>query len=258
MTSDLRESVAYSTYGDPANPTLLFLHGIRLGREIWAQHAQALADRYHIVTVDLPGHGTQTQTAFTAEGIGAMMQELTQTVAPQPPLVIGYSLGGYVAMQYASEFPERTRGLLLADCTLDFEGWKQWPYELSIRLSQALPETMLTRLLEMSLRLTLPKKWADIVVPIPFNRDVISHSGAIARAQTYFSEKLAAYQKPVLFVNGEYDLLFRVDEKRFLRRVPHARLRIIRNALHTAPMSHLRHFTAIVREFAEKVFSTVE
>ena len=247
----------YSAYGDPSRPTIVFLHGIRLGREVWAPHARALANNYHVVTLDLPGHGALAHVPFTSHNVNDLLGGVIERFsAGARPLIVGYSLGGYVSMNYASEHPDRTRGLLLAGCTLDFESWKRWPYELSVRLSQAVPETLLSRMLDLSLRLTLPKKLVDVVSPIPFNRDVLSRTNALARSHTYFSEKLTRYRHPVLFVNGEFDLVFRLDERRFLKRLPQARLRVLRGADHTGPLRRVEEFTSTVRLFAHKIFGS--
>ncbi|HEV7178371.1 MAG TPA: alpha/beta fold hydrolase [Candidatus Baltobacteraceae bacterium] len=245
---------AYTTYGDPANPTILFVHGIRLGRDIWSWHARELASRYFVVTVDLPGHGALENEAFTTANIAALFNHVLRDVCSAAPLIVGYSLGGYAAIEYAQHYPEHSRGLLLAGCTLDFEGWKRWPYELSTRLSEMLPTPVLEYLLVWGLRLSLPRTWADLVLAIPFNRNVFGETTSLAAVSSRFSEKLAGYKKPVLFVNGEYDLAFRMDERRFLKRIPQARLRLIRHTDHTAPMRRSQEFLTVVREFADRVF----
>jgi pimeloyl-ACP methyl ester carboxylesterase len=127
-----------SSFGDPSRPSILFLHGIRLGRAIWDHHVLALAQRYNVVTLDLPGHGALTGVPFTAENLDAQLDEALGTMAA-PPLIVGYSLGGYVAMSYAARFPGSTRALLLADCTLDFDRWKMWPLDASFGFMQMLP-----------------------------------------------------------------------------------------------------------------------
>jgi pimeloyl-ACP methyl ester carboxylesterase len=247
-------SGAYTLYGDPTRPSIIFLHGIRLGREIWGPHARALAHDYHVITLDLPGHGALAGVPFTSDNLNDLLDAVIAQFTSSPPLVVGYSLGGYATMQYASDHPDRTRALLLSGCTLDFESWKRWPYELSVRLSDAIPEMMLAPILKVSMRLTLPKRFAEIASLIPYNREVVSQTYAIARAERRFSEKLVGYHKPVLFVNGEFDLIFRLDERRFLRCVPQARLRILRGVNHTAPLRRVEEFTSTVRVFAQKVF----
>jgi pimeloyl-ACP methyl ester carboxylesterase len=156
-------------------------------------------------------------------------------------------------MDYSATHPERTRGLLLAGCTLDFDGPKHWPYAVSVRLSEMMPTPWFEIMARFALRLTLPKPWAELVEGIPFNRSVFSRTNSIAKDH-HFSRKIGRYRKPVLFVNGEYDFIFRIDERRFLACVPQARLKIMRQVEHGAPMRRSLEFTAIVRAFAESIF----
>jgi pimeloyl-ACP methyl ester carboxylesterase len=234
------------------------LHGIRLGREIWAPHADALARRYHVVTLDLPGHGALAGVPFTEENLDALLHDVIDTIAGGAALLVGYSLGGFIAMRYASRYPQRTRGLLLAGCTLDFEAWKWWPYGVSVRLTQLLPESWTQALMHLSLYLTLPRRWLEIVEAIPFDRDVFARTSAIVRSKRNALDELASYSKPVVIVNGEYDFVFRLDERRFLHRLPQARLRIIRGTAHTAPLHCVEEFTSIVEAFAERVFAPAQ
>ncbi len=246
---------AYTEFGDRANPSILFLHGIRLGRDIWTRHARALVDRFHVVTLDLPGHGALADQPFVTARITALLDEVTTRVCASPPIVVGYSLGGYVMMSYATVYPERTAGLVLAGCTLDLDGWKLWPYAASARVAEWLPAAWLDRTLQMTLHMVLPKAWVEIVQAIPFNPEVLAQTSQLARG-AHFSEMLARYRKPVSFVNGEYDLVFRLDERRFLERVSQGHARIIRHADHTAPLRHAEEFTTIVRDFAQGAFAT--
>jgi len=246
---------AYTEYGDRRNPTILFLHGIRLGRDIWAQHASMLADRYHVIALDLPGHGSLAQMPFSEHTIGALLEDTIKRHCAGPPLIVGYSLGGYVAMQYASQRPQHTRGLVLAGCTLDFSGWHHWPYGVSARLAELIPEQWYDTTSHFILHLLMPKAWADLVEAIPFNRKVLSRTNATIAGHYRFSKRIARYRKPVLFINGAYDFIFRSDERRFLARLPQARLKLIGGVDHTAPLLRVAEFTHLVREFADHVFA---
>jgi pimeloyl-ACP methyl ester carboxylesterase len=243
---------AYSLYGDPANPPLLFVHGIRLGREIWERHANALRDAYYVATLDLPGHGTLADVPFETDTVGALLSYVIDDVLKAPPIVIGYSLGGYVAMQFAHDAPERTAAIVLADCTLDFNGWLRSPYEWVMRTTARIPAATLRRMITFAFRLTLPREVAEVVVPLRFNRAVFADvrragSGVIS------SELLRDYDKPVLIVNGEWDVLFRGDERKFARRA-HADVEVIGRTDHVAPLRKPDEFTKIVRRFAQRVF----
>lgn len=241
-------------YGDRRNPAILFLHGIRLGGDIWVPHAQQLAARHHVITLDLPGHGALAKMPFSQATVGELLDRTIAERCERPPLIVGYSLGGFVTMQYAARRPESTSGLILAGCTLDFEGWKYWPYSASTRLSELMPSPLFDALMSFGVHVTLPPPWASLVAGIPFNREVISNTNRIA-AGTRNSDAIRAYRKPVLFVNGEYDFVFRLDERRYLRALPQARLKIVHGVDHTFPMRRAQEFATTVGDFADRVFA---
>jgi pimeloyl-ACP methyl ester carboxylesterase len=247
-------SGACTAYGDPHRPAILFLHGIRLGRDVWLPHAAELSHRYRVVTLDLPGHGSSAHLAFTEDNLTRLLDDAIERYTQSAPLIVGYSLGGFVAMRYASRFPQRTSALLLAGCTLDFEPWKWWPYGMGVRFTQMLPDAWLAAILHATLLFTLPRPWLDVVEGIPFDRDVFTRTSAIAHSRRRASDDIAGYRKPVEIVNGEYDFVFRTDERRFLHRLPQARLCVIRGADHTAPLARAAEFTSIVERFAGRVF----
>jgi len=246
---------AFTQYGDPANPAIVMVHGIRLGRAMWEPHARALARRFHVITLDLPGHGALVDVSFTAEHVGAVLDHAIARIATSPPLLVGYSLGGFAGMQYAAARPERTSGLILAGCTLDFDAWKSWPYEAGVGFSSLLPQSWFDYALDLSLHMVLPREWADTIARIPFNRDVLNRTNAYTRDHARFSTSLAGYPAPILFINGEHDLVFRLDERRYRDSVPKAAFHLIRGTDHTAPMRKHREFAAAIEGFANGVFA---
>lgn len=214
-----------------------------------------LVDRYHVLALDLPGHGSLARMPFSDHTIGALLDDTIAKHCSAPPIVVGYSLGGYVAMEYAAHRPQQTRGLVLAGCTLDFEGWRHWPYAVGAHFAQLVPEQWYDATSHFMLHLLMPRAWASLVEAIPFNRKVLARTNATIAGHAQFSKRIARYRKPVLFINGEYDFIFRSDERRFLQKLPQARLRIIQGVDHTAPLLRVQEFTHLVREFADHVFA---
>jgi pimeloyl-ACP methyl ester carboxylesterase len=245
---------AWTAYGDESAPPIVLLHGIRLGRAIWRRHAEALAARYRVIAVDLPGHGALAGVPFTESNIAALLDDVLANAVTQPPLVVGYSLGGFIAIPYAVAHPERTRALVLAGCTLDFDGLKWWPLGASVGFTEFLPAPMRDAFLNTTLYMTLPREWADLVSGIPFDIGVLQATSAIARRSERPSAIISSYRKPVLIINGEYDAVFRLDEARFIAALPQARLQIIAGVEHTAPMRKAGEFTALIDGFAREVF----
>ncbi|HEY8313491.1 MAG TPA: alpha/beta hydrolase [Candidatus Baltobacteraceae bacterium] len=244
---------AYTRYGDERNTALLFIHGVRLGREIWKPHALALADEYSIVTLDLPGHGKLAALPFKTPTVEALLAHIVEDVLGKPPIVIGYSLGGYVAMQFAHDYPEHTAGLVLADCTLDLAGWLRHPYNWAVRGRWTVPTRSVRRTLALLFRLTVHHRIAKTIVPLRFKRALVANSRAFKRIET-FSGRLSKYRRPVLIVNGEWDFIFRADEQKFAR-AANAELGLIKRTDHIAPLRRPEEFAALVRQFARGVYA---
>lgn len=242
---------AVNASGNPANPPLLFLHGVRLAGSIWDEHAQALRDDFHVLTPDLPGHGTLAHLPFEAPVLNAFLNFVSTQVATRPPLIIGYSLGGYVAMRYALDMPEHTAGLVLAGCTADMVGARQRAYDMLVWGAAAVPRPVMECALATAFRLTMPPNIAERIIPYAFNPRVFAASRKIACGERY-SKRLEQYTKPVMIINGEWDVLFRRDEAMFAKSA-RAAVHILAGAAHIAPLSRASQFSTLVRGFATSI-----
>lgn len=106
-------------------PSLVFLHGWGLNRAIWPQALrQALAD-WDVRYLDLPGFGERT-AVDAPEQLSAWTDALLQDI-PRGSIVIGWSLGGMLAIDLADRYPERVRALGLIASSPCFLGHDDWP-----------------------------------------------------------------------------------------------------------------------------------
>lgn len=241
------------TAGDPTNPPIVFLHGIRLGGMIWEQHARVLSDEFFVVTPDLPGHETLAHLPFDAPTIDAFLAYIADNVVSRPPLIVGYSLGGYVAMRYACDLPDHTSGLIVTGSTTNIVGLRQMLYAAAVLVTARIPASLVQAMLAVFFRVTLPSRVAEVIIPFRFNHEVFEQSLRLAGGIRY-SDMLARYPKPVLLVNGKWDVLFRRDERVYTEAAG-ARLVVMPRTDHVAPLREPKAFAEIVREFARTVFS---
>lgn len=99
--------------GDPSRPWLVFLHGLLGSGREW-QPVLAQCRDWPCLTVDLPGHGESA--AVTTSGFAALDHQLAATLRlhqVERYWLIGYSLGGRVAMYHAARQPAGLCGLLV-------------------------------------------------------------------------------------------------------------------------------------------------
>jgi pimeloyl-ACP methyl ester carboxylesterase len=96
-------------------PVLLLLHGITNSSETWEHVAGRLAERFTVIAPDLLGHG-QSAAPRGDYSLGAHasgVRDLLTALGTERATVVGHSLGGGIAMQFAYQFPERCERLVL-------------------------------------------------------------------------------------------------------------------------------------------------
>jgi 2-succinyl-6-hydroxy-2,4-cyclohexadiene-1-carboxylate synthase len=105
-------------------PTVLLIHGFTGRGTSWGRHATALADRFRVVTPDLPGHGrSATPTDPARAGVERCADDLATILARRafaPARVVGYSLGARIALRMAIARPELVRALVLESPSAGF------------------------------------------------------------------------------------------------------------------------------------------
>lgn len=94
---------------------LVFLHGFPFSRGVWQKQIDALRSSYRVIAPDLRGFGdSETQAGPTTMAqCAADLRVLLQQLVAGPVVLIGHSMGGYVALAFVREFPEMLHGLVL-------------------------------------------------------------------------------------------------------------------------------------------------
>ena len=105
--------VTYRTAG--SGPAVLLLHGIANSSQTWEPVAPRLSERFTLIAPDLLGHG-ESATPRGDYSLGAHatgVRDLLTALGIEHVTVVGHSLGGGIAMQFAYQFPERCGRLVL-------------------------------------------------------------------------------------------------------------------------------------------------
>jgi pimeloyl-ACP methyl ester carboxylesterase len=99
-----------------SGPSLVFLHGLGAGPEMWSEDVKRLSKNHTVVTIELPGHGT------TAMGSGIDVAQIARDVAAlirkeqlAPAIVIGHSMGGTMAAHVGLADPKSVRAVVIID-----------------------------------------------------------------------------------------------------------------------------------------------
>jgi pimeloyl-ACP methyl ester carboxylesterase len=121
MSFELQETtihghrVAYRLAG--SGPPIILIHGITSSSENWNTVGPKLAEHYTVLAPDLVGHGQSAKPRgdYSMGAFASGVRDLVVALDIGPATVVGHSLGGGVAMQFAYQFPERATRLALVD-----------------------------------------------------------------------------------------------------------------------------------------------
>lgn len=110
-------TVHYRDEGRDNPKTVVLLHGFMQSLDVWSSYVLTYMSGYRVVTIDLPGHG-QTDTfseIHTMNFMAKVVRDVLNHIGVERCVMVGHSMGGYVALAFADMFPYALRGLGLVN-----------------------------------------------------------------------------------------------------------------------------------------------
>jgi len=106
-------AMRYTAAGN--GPTLLLIHGMAGTCENWQEVIEPLARHHTVIAPDLPGHGASEPGGgdYSLGSLAAGLRDLLVALGRERATLVGHSLGGGIAMQFAYQFPEIAERLVL-------------------------------------------------------------------------------------------------------------------------------------------------
>ena len=108
------------SYTDEGKGTVvILLHGFLENKKMWDAFVPEFSKKYRVITIDLLGHGNTESLGYVhsmeenADVVHAVLSELRLRKA----ILVGHSMGGYVALAFAELYPEAVKGLVLLNST---------------------------------------------------------------------------------------------------------------------------------------------
>jgi len=245
-------------------PPLVLLHGWAMHSGIWGPIVGRLAERFRVHAIDLPGHGhSALGQPFTLDSACAAVARSVPADAG-PLIVVGWSLGGLIAMRWARQEPARVRRLALVATTPRFVAAPDWPHGTSAQtlarfgdeLSVAWKLTI-QRFLALQLQgsdhgkatlATMRRQIFERGAPVP--DALFGALDAIVTAD--LRAEVPHIAQAALVIGGSRDTLALPGATRWLgEHLPDARLVSIEGAAHVPFLSHPDTFAAALDDFVD-------
>ncbi len=105
-----KKNIFYTDEGK--GKAIVLLHGFTESLRIWKAFSTALSAKYRVIAIDLPGHGKSESVSgvHTMELQADVVCAVLKRLRIGKCLMIGHSMGGYVALAFAAKYPKRLKG----------------------------------------------------------------------------------------------------------------------------------------------------
>ncbi|MBX3061454.1 MAG: alpha/beta hydrolase [Anaerolineae bacterium] len=237
---------------------LILLHGFPLSSIIWREQVNRLSDQARVITPDLRGHGRSPSSddIYEMELLARDVVELMDTLEIPQAVVMGHSMGGYVALALARIARNRLKalGLIASQSAADSEEARQNRYKLAERVvnegSIAVAESMLPRLFA-------PGEHEDDTMVETVNTVMLntrpqtlinSLKGMAVRTDS--TPLLGTFDFPVLIVTGDQDAIIPLQKaEQMAAALKNGTLVTIENAGHMTMMEQPQATSLAIRNF---------
>ncbi|GGK64361.1 alpha/beta fold hydrolase [Nocardia camponoti] len=272
-------SLFYREAGDPANPTVVLLHGFPTSSAMFAKLIPELAADYHVIAPDHLGFGQSAMPSvdefdYTFDALTDLTVELLDTLGVDTFALYIQDYGAPIGLRIASRFPERVTALITQSGNAYLDGFTPfWEPLFAHATDRVAHEPEVRKLLELDatkwqythgvpadrIALVSPDRWTldQAYLDRPGNNEIQlqlffdykNNLDGYPTFQKYFAE----YQPPTLITWGEHDEIFAADGARaYLRDLPDAELHLL-DAGHFALETHGDEIATLIRDFLQRV-----
>ena len=259
--------VNYADLGTGSATPVVFVHGLGGQWQNWLENMPRFAEKRRVVALDLPGFGCSEMPTeeISIPGYARTVEALCERLELGPCVVVGNSMGGFVATELAIRFPERVEQLVLVSpAGITATQVRKRPIMTAVRVGMALTAATASQLDRMALRPGLrhlalawvarhPSRLApDLVYQgMMLGADKPGFFGALAANLDYdFRDRLGEVACPTLLVWGRQDMIIPVrDADEFERLIPNVEKVILEDTGHVGMIERPETFNGLLADF---------
>ena len=242
--------------------TLLFLHGVGGGHAAWGRQVPFFAALgYHAHAWDQPGYGgTALVDPYDLEHVCGALRRLIESLGGEPAVLVGHSMGGFVAQEAYARFPQLIKALVLGFTSPSFGGGSREFVDQFIA-ARIGPLDEGRSMAEVAARLMPTMRGAKsqpegvahaervmaAIPPATYRKAVQLLTTFDRRAQ------LSAIAVPALLVAGSEDRVAPANVmQRMAQKIPGAEFVLLEGCGHLGPMDQPEPFNEALRGFLER------
>lgn len=217
--------------------SLVMLHGNAETHRIFKYYEKQLSGTYRTILMDSRAHGRSkmkpayAKREFTIADMAEDVAVLLDTLHIKSCILLGFSDGANIALEFASRFPERTISVIAVSGNISPDGLI-FPLQLF-----------------SSVKYTLLKVINEVFFQHLFRQQQLA--SLLCNSPMMTKTQLQKIEAPVLLIAGTRDVVKVSHSRRMERLIPHARLVLVKGATHTSMFAREKEYLKIIREFLE-------
>jgi 2-hydroxy-6-oxonona-2,4-dienedioate hydrolase len=251
--------IHYIEAGDAKNSTVILLHGLGANTDSWQFNVAALAAKYHVVALDQIGFGASDKPLLKYR-VGTYTDFLDKFLSElkiEKASLVGNSLGGWIAADFALKYPAKVEKLVLVDAA-GFTPAKGLNDNLVYTLNFSTRDEVKTLLKLVFYNQALFGN--SIFIDESLKMRVAAGDGytinslidSIKRGEDFLDGRVNAVKQPTLIIWGKQDgLLPLADGERFKREIANSQLIVFDKCGHVPQVEKALDFNSAVLKFLE-------
>jgi len=244
--------VNYYTAGQ--GEPLVVIHGGGGDARTWSHNIEALSEKYTVYAPDLPGYGASQPLDgdYFIPELARFVDSFSDSLGLERFHLVGHSLGGGVALNYALEFPHKIRKLVLVSSLCLGREIALWVRLLSVpALIRSLGALTVAVLKSVKWLVKMFMEQVEYIMPLSPASMIIGGSVTTIKEQTLvLANRLSEIMMPTLLVWGAKDPIVPVRHAYAAAQViPDCQLKVFENRGHNVHRDELQQFSSILSGF---------
>ncbi|MFX1574349.1 MAG: alpha/beta fold hydrolase [Promethearchaeota archaeon] len=238
---------------------LLLIHGLGSSTRDWEEQVPAFSQKYQVITIDLRGHGKtdKPKGPYSIPMFAQDIAELMRSLNINQVNVIGISLGGSIAFQFAIDYPKMVKNLIIVNTGVEFKldsfkarfNFFMRKFIVSLVGMKKMGEVLAPRLFikpeQEDLRRMLIERWAE--------NDKKAYLSALKSFKGWtVKDRIHTISCPTLVISSDGDYTSVSVKEEYTALIPNGKVKVIDDARHAVTMEKPKEFNEVVMEFLYK------
>ncbi len=246
---------------DGSGYPIILLHGYMESLDVWDDFAADLSKEYRVISIDLPGHGKTGIFApiHTMDIMAEIVDQVIKHLNIKGFVMIGHSMGGYVALEYLAKYPNKLDGLVLFHSTPlpDTEEKKKQRDQSIEQIKQGKKVAIAKEHVQKTFAQENHQKFVKDIGFLKIIAINTSNDGIIAalegmKRRKDHTQTINNASIPIMLILGEKDNFIPIDLPKKIKLADNVKIEILKNSGHQGFIEEKENSLKLIKSFVEQ------